>query len=475
MNTPVGGTTPAGFVKTSAAALSALLVVVLWTTAAMAAPTDAVQRWEHESGATLYLVEKHDLPYVTVSVALRTGALWDPEGKPGLTRMTASLMSRGAGGLDRKQIDAQLDRLGADLEIDTTQTTVSMDLDGLSRNIDDVVKILGDVLQRPDFKADELVRLKREMESEVLRVRDNDRSLNRRFFWQYLYGAHPYGRPSSGTLAGIKAIKLADIKAFYKTHFVASNVILGFSGDVTREQAEAMATKMLGQLPKGQPPTIELPGVPTPRGRQVLLVDKPDRTQNQILIGHMGPKANAEDLYALEVANTLFGGTFTARLNQEVRDKRGLSYGAYSHLYPDRFTGSFSMWTFPAAADGVKTVSLLMSLYEEFATTPLTQEQVEFSKRYLINSFAFRIDTPSKLLTESIRAEVEGRPLDYLATYTQRIKAVTTEQTNAAIKAHMDPDNFLLVMLCTAAGFEEPMKAQPKVTTVRVVPYNKPF
>ena len=443
---------------------------------APAKPTDAIQRWVHPTGATVILIERHDFPYATFDVTLRTGALWDPAGKAGLANFTAELMARGAGARDRAAIDSAFDRLGADLEIVAGQTGLSLEGDALARTLNDVVEILGDVVQRPTFEPGEFDKLKREIESDILRIRDNDQTLNRRFFKRYLYGAHPYGRPADGTVAGTRAITLDDVRAFYKAHFVARNVIVALSGDVTRAQAEAIVDRRVGALPRDQEaPGVTLPGLPTPTGRQVLLVDKPDRTQNQILLGHLSPDATSPDHYALEVANTIFGGTFTARLNHQVRDVRGLSYGAYSTLSSDLYAGSFSMWTFPSSQDGLKTVELLIELFEGLLAAPLTDEEVAFAREYRAGAFAFDIDTPAKLATEAVRAELEGRPADYLSTYVARINAVTTAQVNKAVQAHLDPRNFLLVMLCTAAGFEGAMKALPGVTTVKVVPYDQDF
>lgn len=436
---------------------------------------DTVQRWTHPSGATVYLVERHDVPMVDFEITLRTGSLWDPVGKEGRNAALMELMTRGAGGRDRQALEGALDALGTELEADNGQTWSSIEGDALTRNLEPVMALLADVLLRPRLDPEEFARLQREVESDLLQIRDYDRALNRRFFDRYLMGNHPYGRPEDGTLAGIKALQVEDLRQAWREHVTGPNLIFGFSGDITRPQVEALLDKHFPVLPTQAAPALSFAPIPAPRGRQVLLVDKPERTQNQILLGHLAPVASQEDLYALDVANNLFGGTFTARLNHEVRDQRGLSYGAYSYIESDRFAGVFSMWTFPAAEDAMDTLKLLLSLFEGLLAKPLTQEEVDFSKEYLINSFAFRVDTPDKLLGEVVRADLLGLPPDYLSTWRQRIQAVTLEQVNQAIQAHLDPQNLVLVMLCTAAGFEEPARALPGVTTVRVVPYDAAF
>jgi zinc protease len=459
--------------------LLSLLVCALWAPAALAEEkmnvTDHVQRWTHASGATVYLIERHDIPLVDFEITARAGSLWDPVGKEGRAAALAELLLRGAGDRDREDLEEELDLLGADLEGDNGLISTTISGDVLARNLDPVMALLGDVILRPRLQKSELLRLRREMESDILQTRDYDRALNQRFFERYLMGTHPYGRPEDGTLAGVKALKAEDLKAAWEEHFVGPNLIFGFAGDVSRAQVEAILDTHFKGLRPGARAALTLPEPPPPQGRQVLLVDKPERTQNQILLGHLAPRSTHEDQYALAVGNTLFGGTFTARLNQEVRDKRGLSYGAYSTVEGDPFAGIFSMWTFPASEDAMKTIQLLISLFEGLRAAPLTDDEVNFSKEYLINSFAFRVDTPSKLLDESIRADLLGLPPDYLSTYVPHIKAVTTAQVNAAIQRWLDPQNFLLVMLCTAAGFEEPARALPGVSSVRVVPHSAEF
>jgi zinc protease len=443
--------------------------------AANASLADAVERWVHPSGIVVFLVERHDFPYLTFDVSLRTGSLADPAGKEGLAGLTAEWMRRGAGGRTRADLDIALDRLGADIEADVSQGWLTWQGDGLSRSWPEIRAILLDVVSRPDFPKAELGKLKRELEADILRTQDHDRSLNRRFYDRYLFGAHPYGLPPSGTRRGIAAVKDSDGKKFHDEYVRAGNLIVGFSGDIDRAQVNAFVDELAARVPAGTPKAIEVPLPTPPRGRQVLLVDKPERAQNQILVGHLGIPTGSPDIYALDVVNTVFGGTFTARLNQEIRDDRGLSYAAYSYIEADRHVGTFTAWTFPEKANAVKTLDLLVELLAKLDAAPLTAPEVEFAKKYLVESFAFRIDTPDDLLTEAMRAELNGLPPDFLARWPERIAAVTLADANRVREAHIDADNLLISMLCSAASFEEPLKAIPGVTTVTVVAHDTPF
>ncbi len=436
---------------------------------------DMVQRWEHPSGATIFLLERHDVPYLNFEVSLQTGSLWDPEGREGLAAVSGELMTRGAGSRSRKALEEELDFLGADIDASIAPSSLSWSGDFLSRNKEKTLALFADIFTSPLLLQEELDRLKREKESDILQIRDTDRELNQRFFDRYLWGDHPYGRPSDGTRKGISKIERVDVQQFYRKHVVASNMILGFAGDITREELDTLLEGWLAKMPRGTAPPLKLPALPSLQGRQVLLVDKPERTQNQLLLGHLAPVITHKDRDALEVIDTIFGGTFTARLNSEVRDKRGLSYGAYSYLDADHYAGTFSLWTFPAAEDGMKTISLVLDLLETLRREPLTQEEVTFAKKYLVNSFAFRLDSPEKILEEVIEAEIEGRGLEDLDTYVARMDAVTLAQVQSAVERHISPENLLLVMLCTAARFEESVRALPHVTTVKIVAHDTDF
>ena len=452
-----------------------MLVALPCVAGAAPSPADAMDRWVHPSGIVVFLVERHDFPYVTFDVSLRTGSISDPVGKEGLAGLTGEWMRRGAGGRTRAELDVLLDRLGSDLESDVSQGWLTWQGDTLTRSWPQVQTLLLDIITRPDFPEDELAKLQRELEADILRIRDHDRSLNRRFYDRYLFGAHPYGRPPSGTLRGIASVDPEDGARFHKAHMRAGNLVVGFSGDIDRAAVDAFVDTLAARVPAGSSAPVTVTPPTAPRGRQVLLVDKPERSQNQVLVGHFAMPVTSPDVYAFDVVNTVFGGTFTARLNQEIRDERGLSYAAYSYVEADRYVGTFTAWTFPERANAVKTLDLLLELLAQLDTAPLTAAEVEFAKKYLIESYAFRVDTPDDLLTEAMRAELNGLGPDFLARWPERIAAVTLEDANRVRATYIDADNLLISMLCTAVSFEEPLRAVPGVTTVTVVPHDTPF
>ncbi len=451
-------------------AAAALLLLTLVTTSGAMAQAK-VQQWTHPTGIRLFLAENHTTPYVTFRATFDVGGLDDPRGQSGLATLTAGMMLRGSQTHDYRAFQQELALLGATAEVESNRTYTSIEGDVLARNTDKLFALLADGILTPKLDPEEYARFARKQETSAIKVRDDDKRLAARIFDRYLFANHPYGRPADGTLRGIRAVTIEDIRAFHERQIHSGEVLLGFSGDIDRTKVDQIVDTYFASIRRQKPDAPKHPPLPTLTGRRVVLVDKPDRTQTQILVGHKAPKADT-DVYALEVANSLFGGTFTARLNKEIRDKRGLSYGAYSYLEQDRFGGMFSMWSYPSADDALKTLALTLRLYDQLRSEPLTEEEVETSKSFLINSFAFRVDTPDKALMESMDSALQGLPPDYLERYVDKVRATTATQVNAAIKAHLDPSNVLIVMLCTAAMYEGPLKELDDIDTIKVIPYD---
>ncbi len=426
-----------------------------------------------ESGATVLVEESHALPLVTIVVSLRSGSVFDPPGTEGLARTAGRMLRRGCDGLTAHEIEDAVDRLGGEISIDLSASSLALHTQVIERNVDEFVALVARLLAKPTFPQDELSRLLRETAAEIVESRDNDRSLAQHFFRRALFGTHPYGRSSLGTVRGVEAITVAGVRDFYAKHFTQANIVVGFAGDVTVERAKALATTLLAGLPVGARVDDPVPEPTSPKGRRLVIVDKPDRSQTQILIGRLGTWPHDEDHVALGVANAVFGGTFTSRLMKEVRSKRGWSYGAYARLSIDRQRQSFTMWTFPAATDAAACLALEIGLLEKFVADGVTASEAAFIKRYLARSQAFEVDTATKRMHQALDVELLGLPADYHSGYVERVTAVTLEEANASVKRRLDPEDLLVVVVGTAADLEASLRASlPGVTQVDVVPFD---
>jgi zinc protease len=408
-----------------------------------------VVRLADAGGAAVLLETSRALPLVTISVGVKTGSLIDPPGKDGATRLLSRLMRRTAGGLDPQVIDTRIDSLGAALSADVAHSTMAFQATVISRSLDQFVDLLVDVLSRPSLAALELERLQRETLAELKDSLDDDRSLARRFFRRRFFGAHPYGRSVSGTSKTVPEITSADVQSVFKRSLVRENLVFALSGDVDAVRASQIATRISDALPSGGALTDDTPEPEAVPGRRLVIVDKPERTQTKILIGCLGSHTRDEDHVALLVANTIFGGTFTARMTQEVRSKHGWSYGAYSSMPIDRRRQSFSMWTAPKAEDAGPCLKLELDMLHELREKGVTKAELSWAKRYMVRSHCFAIDTAAKRVGLELDQTLYDLPADYYSRYTERVQSVTLEQANLALRKRLSEDNLLITVVGT--------------------------
>jgi zinc protease len=430
-------------------------------------------RFELEGGTLAMLESSHDVPLVTLVVALRCGSAGDPQGKSGLARIAVRMLRRGCDSMTSEQIDFRIDALGAEMAVDTSHSTVAIHAQVIARNLDAFVDLLSRLLGTATFPEAELARLKRESVAEIVEARDNDRVIAQKAMQRTLFEGHPYGRSSGGTTASVQAITGDDVKAFYRSFVVRKNIVIGIAGDVTAEKAPLIAARLVAGLPEGAQAPDRVAEPEMKPGRRLLVVDKPERTQTQILVSTLGTSAHDDDHVPLIVGNAVFGGTFTSRLMKEIRSKRGWSYGASARTGIDRRRQSWVLWTFPAAADATPCLKLSLELLDAWVAGGVTPREVAFIQRYLVRSHAFEVDTATKRLHQGLDGECLALPSDYFSAWLDRVRSVTPEAAAAAVKNRIRPDDLLVVVVGTAAQVLDPLRtAIPNLREVSVVPFD---
>jgi zinc protease len=442
------------------------------TAASRARARSAPQRFDLDGGAVLFLEPDHAVPLVSIVVALRCGSAVDPASKWGLARIALRMLRRGCDGMTAEQIDFRIDSLGGEMAIDTSPSTVAVHVQVIARSLDEFVQLWAKLLATPTFPEDELGRLKRETIAEIIEARDSDRVLAQKALQRTLFEGHPYGHNSGGTTESVGAIQRDDVTAFYRRFLVRSNIVVGIAGDVTRERAPLIAHRLLAGLAGGGAAPDDVVEPTMRPGRQLLIVDKPERTQVQLLVGTRGTSAHDLDHVELVVANAVFGGTFTSRLMKEVRSKRGWSYGASSRTGVDRRRQAWVMWTFPAAEDAAACLQLTIELLETWVEAGVSPREVAFIKRYLVRSYAFEVDTAAKRLHQALDVELLALPKDYYSAWTDRVSAVEAAGASAAVKNRIHTDDLLVVAVGTASQVLESLRgAVPKLAEASVVPF----
>jgi len=424
------------------------------------------------SAITAIVEESRLLPLVDIQITLRTGSVHDPRGKEGLSRICAAMIRMGTRRMPARVVEETIDRLGGHLSIQCASSFTHFSAVVLERNLDPFMALLGELLRAPAWRAGDLELVKRETVAEIIEACDDDHALSARHFRRYAFGAHPYGRPVSGTPSSVRSIERGDAIRHWSRHFVKPNLIVGASGAISAERLGRLVDEHLGGVADGKAPRDRVPATRIMPGRRVLVVDKPERTQTQILIGTLGARAGDPDYFALAVGNTVFGGTFTSRLMREIRSKRGWSYGASSRIAQDRQRDLWWMWAFPAARDAVPCIRLELSLLEKLLDRGISENELRFAKRFLTKSHAFDIDTPVKRLMQSIDVELFGLPRDFYLRFVERIQSVTRSEANEALARRLSAKDLAIVLVATADQLKDQLADLPGVKRVDTVAFD---
>lgn len=427
----------------------------------------------------LILEENHDFPLCRIQITFRQGASSDqPEnGFPiGLANFATELMRRGAAGKSRAVLDEQLDQLGASLTVSCGYDSVVFDLLVLKENLPNACIIFAEVLFQPEFSIDEAQRLQRELLADLDEIRDDDQSLVSRFFSRALYSPHPYGNPISGTEQSIPLLNEKLASLWYQNQQKANNVIFGVAGDLTKDEASQLlltyfSPLLQSQVEKQTPHQVPIASRPQAK---VILVDKPERTQSQILLGQLAPKWADPSWLPLQIATTAFGGTFTSKLMEEVRSKRGLSYGASASLGGGKDPQGLILHVFPSAQQTKETLELILSLYQNWASSLQTKD-ILFAKDYLMKSHAFSIQTPESRLKRRTQLELCGLPQEYAFSFPERVSQVSEQQVVDALEKTLRPNELVLTLVATAETMLPELKKIEALDhiPIEVVPYDQ--
>lgn len=437
-----------------------------------------------DTGVTVLVETDAAIPLVDVDVVIRGGAIHDPAGRDGLTRLLARLSRRGTashapvGALGSDAFDDAIESLGAALTIDVTSGAVRFHGSVIRRNLEPFFSLLCSVVLAPALRPRDFAQVRREAQAELVAQRDNDRWLAARAFRWALFRGHPYARSTTGTPESIRRARVAELRAMHEARVRAEELVVAFAGDVTRDEALRLCARYLSEVRRGAAPATAIPEPAPPRGVRVLVVDKPDRTQTQLFVGTLGARMGEPHFYPLLVANTAFGGTFTARLVSEVRSKRGWSYTAQSRLYADRARDAWVVYTHPSVENAVECLRLELDLVHAFVRRGLRASEVAFAKAFLTKSHAFDRDTAAKRLEPRVESVLFGIPSSFFERYEQHVARVTAEQASRAVAARIggpggEGRDLVVTVLGPARRLEGPIGAIPGVAHIETVPFDR--
>jgi predicted Zn-dependent peptidase len=420
----------------------------------------AIQKQKLSNGLPVWIVERHEVPVAQVNLVVLSGTANDPPGKYGVASLAAVMLEQGAGSRSALEIADAVDYLGADLGAATTSDLSAVRLHVPVARLADALPIMADVALRPTFPKDELDRQRQQRLTSLLQGRDDPPTISAVAFSRILYGkGHRYGTPQMGTAETIKTLTSDDLRSFYATAFRPENALLLAVGDITADKVMPLFEKNFGAWKaSGAAAAEKLPPTDAPPARQVYLIDKPGAAQSQIRIGRIGVPRSTADFFPIQVMNTILGGSFTSRLNNNLREVHGYTYGAGSSFDMRVGAGPFS------ASAGVQTDKTSEALKEFFIELnailkPVPADELARAKNYVSLRFPSAFEATSDISRRLEEAIVFKLPDDYFSTYVQKIQAVSGADVQRVAQKYIQPDHLAIVIVGDLKTIEPGIRA----------------
>ena len=409
----------------------------------------AIQKRQLSNGLPVWIVELHEVPVAQVNLVILSGSGDDPPGKYGIASLTAAMLTEGAGSRSSLEIADAIDFLGADLSASSGIDSAAVRLHVPVARLADALPIMADVALRPTFPKEELERIRQQRLVSLLQARDDPQTIASMAFSRVVFGpSHRYGTAIVGTTDTVKSFTQEDLRAFYSGAFRPDHAALLVVGDVVPANIlPLLESEFGGWKPQGiSLAHVALPVPAQPARREVYLVDKPNAPQSQIRIGGVGVPRITPDFFPIQVMNTLLGGSFSSRLNLNLREEHGYTYGAGSSFDMRRFVGPFS------AAAGVQTDKTSESLREFFnelngILQPVPADELARAKNYVALRFPGGFETTGDITTRLEGVLVYRLPDDYFSSYVQNIQAVTAADVQRVAQEYIQPNRFAVIVV----------------------------
>ena len=422
--------------------LVSMLVFPLWANAG-----PKIQHWITDKGGQVFFVHAPGLPMIDLRVLFDAGSARDGE-QFGVAALTSALLDTGTEQWDADAIAERLDQVGAELGTGASRDSAFISLRCLTRKgiLDSSLKTLRQIIGAPSFNEKDF---QREIKRLLVGLRHREESpgaIANIAYYKALYGDHPYAHPSSGFIDTVEPLTRDDLVAFYRRYYLASNATVVMVGDISRNHAESIAQLILSDLPGGSP-LMDIPKVPIGKAANIERLKFPSK-QTHISSGLPVLTRMDPDYLALYVGNHILGGSgLVSRISEEVREKRGLSYSAYSYFVPMTRKGPFTMGLQTRNDQADEAFNVLHQTVRDFIDNGPTAEELDAAKKNISGGFVLRYDSNRKLAEYVGMIAFYRLPLDYLDTFTARVLAVTRENIKDAFVRRVQPEQFQTVMV----------------------------
>lgn len=427
-------------------------------------------RYQLDNGMVVYLVEDRDLPLIDGTAIIRSGSRFEPANKVGLAKLTGIVMrSGGTESHPADELNLLLEQKAASVETNIGLTSGSASFSTLTEDLNSVFQLFSEVIRQPAFEAEKFSLAKNQLRGAIARRNDNPQEIASREFEQVIYGeTSPYARISE--YETIDNISREDAIAFYQQYVRPDNIILGIVGDFDTESMKARIQDAFGNWQVDTPPPpLDVPVATQKHEGGVFLIDRPQLTQSNVFLGHLGGTLDSPDYPALSLLNGVLN-SFGGRLFNEVRSRQGLAYSVYGYWSPNYdFDGTFVAGGQTQSENTVPFIQAIMSEIEQLRTTPITESELANAKESILNSFVFNFQDPNQTLSRLMRYEYFGYPEDFIFQYQEAVKNTTAEDLLKVAQTHLKPEKIVTLVVGNADAIAPPLSSlEQKITTVDI-------
>ncbi|MDB5033524.1 MAG: family peptidase [Chlorobi bacterium] len=410
-----------------------------------------------KNGIPVYVVENHAQPYISLQIVIRSGASSDGE-LPGLAEFTSNLLLSGAGKMSAQELAEEIDYLGASLDASAGRDETTIGLGVLSGFLPRALSIMADVVLRPTFPADEVQRERKQSIAALKQHRSDPAYLASVQFRREIHGDAPYGREIDGNEDSLRKINRAECSRYHQTYFTAGNAFFVAAGDVQVPEFLEMLEEHFGQWGGDRPERMSFAPVPGTGLPRIVIVDRPDSVQSALRVGAPGLARRDPDYIAMITINTLFGGYFNSRINNNLRERNGYTYGARSLVDSLLMPGTISVAA--SVGTGVTEAALreIFNELESITAEPVSETELEMVKSYIIGSQALQIETPGQVASFVRAIALFGLPHDYYQRFPAEVRELTREQLLDVARRYMRPDRMVGVIAGDARTIREKLE-----------------
>lgn len=429
----------------------------------------AIERFELPNGVPVLFARSGGFGVVSMMVIMEAGGVHEGGDRAGLASLTTALLESGSGERSAVQIADEVERLGLQLDTAASWDAAHVDLTGLATRMLAGAEIVGDLIRRPSFPLPEVERLRDETLAGIVQRRAEPRGLANEMAARYIFSSDsPFARPLGGTTETVTGLTRADVEAYHAARFSPHGATVVIAGDLDAGQALELAEAGLADWTGPAPEPAVAEAGPRFRATEIVIVDRPGSVQSEIRVGHVGVPRDTGDYFSIIVLNAILGGAFSSRLNMNLRERHGFTYGISSSFVMRRQPGPFLVST---AVQTEVTAAALTEIFSEIRgmrEAPVKDRELEDARNYLAGTFPLRLQTTEGIASRLAELAIYHLPLDYFDVYRERIGDVTPGGVLEAARAHLRPEAAAVVIVGDAKAIRSDVEAL-ELGAVRVV------